>query len=71
MDKFIPLAKKYQTEEKNIYLSDGFIPKYSFNNMADEHVVERDRIIIPKRDLRERESRGRLSLKGDSFSLEK
>ena len=48
----------YQTEEKkNIYLSDGFIPRYSFNNMTDEHVVKRDRITIPKRDLRENDKR--------------
>lgn len=53
MDKFISLDKMYQIEEKrNIYLSDGFIPKYGFDNMVSEHVIKRDRITIPKRSLR-------------------
>ena len=54
MDEFIPLSKLYNQEENsNIYLSDGYIPKYGFNNIIEEDIRVPDKIIITKRSLKD------------------
>lgn len=58
MNEFIPLNKLDKPEEQiNVYLSDGFTPKYCFNSIVGEVFIERDKVTIPKRDLKENDKR--------------
>lgn len=49
MDKFIPLSELYK--EKSC--KDEFIPKYGFSLLENNIIIERDKIIMPKRKLKE------------------
>ena len=58
MHEFVLLKNFNKTDNRmNVYLSDGFTPKYTFSNIAERRVIERDTVIMPKRDLRENDKR--------------
>lgn len=53
MNKFISLAESHkQLEQKDIYHLDGFEPKYYINIYAENKPIERAKILISKRTLK-------------------